>query len=299
MAGLISRLTQRRAAPAARLGAGVGAGVVPVVGIVRFSVLFGVQGFFRQTKELSLAERRDLLFAPGRMEMRFRWFEALTLPSLLAQSDQDWRVLVLHSSELPEPWRGRLMDLLAPHRHIVPVAFAPDEFLGARIRAELAGIVPQPAAPVVTFRLDDDDALSSRYLERLRALVAQYPAPRTVFSFTEGHVVQAAGNAPGFRLVERFRKLGIGCGQAWLGPRDDRHGVFNFGAPHTLADRSFPTVSDGREPMFLVAAHEHNDTGVLSTRHQRLANSPVLGPAELRDKLGDAFAHLRLERILS
>ena len=78
MAGPISRLTQRRR----RRPAGRGS-------VVRFSVLFGVQGFFRQTKEPSLAARRALLFAPERMEARFDWFEALTLPSVLAQEDGD------------------------------------------------------------------------------------------------------------------------------------------------------------------------------------------------------------------
>ena len=44
--------------------------------------------------------------------MAWGWVaEALIATSLLAQADQDWRVVVLHSSELPQPWRGRLMDL--------------------------------------------------------------------------------------------------------------------------------------------------------------------------------------------
>lgn len=291
MTGLIARLTGRGAR------AGTVPKAVPVVGVIRFSVLVGVQGYFRQTRDLSLDQRRAMLFAPDRMEDRFRWFEALTLPSLLAQEDGDFRVLVVHAAGLPEPWRGRLMDLLAPHPHLLPVAFEPDEFLGARIRGELARMVPRPDAPVATFRLDDDDALSSRYVGRLRALMTRYPAPQTVFGFPEGHVIQAAGDGPGFRLAERFRRPGIGCGQAFLALRDERHGVFSFGAPHTLADTRFPAVSDGREPMFLVAAHAHNDTGV-SVRHQKLAESPVLGPDEVRERLGPGFAHLRLERLL-
>ncbi len=77
---------------------------MPVIGITRFSLLFDERNYFAEMEGLSLDQRRARLFAPSRMEDRFRHFEALCLPSLLAQTDPRFRGLILYSTELPDPW---------------------------------------------------------------------------------------------------------------------------------------------------------------------------------------------------
>ena len=98
------------------------------------------------------------LYAPDRMERRFRMFEKLALPSLLAQTDDDFRMVFLIGRSLPDLWRDRLTDLIAPLRGARVVALPSMPHYKA-IRRAFAMALPDTATHVTGFRLDDDDAM--------------------------------------------------------------------------------------------------------------------------------------------
>ena len=116
------------ALPPARLAAGAnpprnrparnnrGAGFMQVIGLCRFSWP-GIGGF--QVEHDSLESRIAYLYAPERMEERFRTFETITLPPLKAQTDGDFTFLVVIGDSLPARWRDRLMALLAVGRGVI------------------------------------------------------------------------------------------------------------------------------------------------------------------------------------
>ena len=80
-----------------------------VLGICRFSYP-GVGGF--QVEHETLEDRIAYLYAPERMEERFRTFETITLPPLRAQTDADFTLLVVIGESLPEHYHSRLMALV-------------------------------------------------------------------------------------------------------------------------------------------------------------------------------------------
>lgn len=146
---------------------------------------------------VSAEGRRALLFDAARLEERFKYFEALCLPSIAAQTDPDWHAVILYSPELPEPWRARLLDQLAPYSHVRAVPVPPELRLLKALRGQLEEIVPNPRQPCLTFRLDDDDGLSNRYVARLRNLASRYPVNLTAFTFPAEYLLSAdeAGGA--------------------------------------------------------------------------------------------------------
>ena len=79
-----------------------------VIGLCRFSYL--ARGGF-QVMHKDDAERAAYLYAPERMEERFRTFESLTLPSIRAQTDPDFTFLIVTSHEMPATYLERLQDL--------------------------------------------------------------------------------------------------------------------------------------------------------------------------------------------
>lgn len=55
----------------------------------------------------------DRLYSPRRMETRFHLFEHMVLPGFRAQTDPDFKLVVLSSAIMPEAYRTRLTRLCA------------------------------------------------------------------------------------------------------------------------------------------------------------------------------------------
>lgn len=275
-------------------------GQIPVFGVLRFSILFAKASGMRQMEELDLDQRRELVFDPARMEERFRFFEAFCWPTILAQDCLDWDMLLIASTELPEPWRGRLERLVAGHAHVHLHFMRPTELLGATIRWKMGQIAPADAPLVANFRLDDDDALSSDFVTRLRANLVRYPVADTAFTFPNGVAVQMADAparaGPRFHVIPAARNFGIGAGLTLLTDREARETCYNLRAVHSQVDTVFPTVSDSSAPVYVISAHEWNDSdrSLLRARKRKVSE---MGLAELRETLGPRFAHLRFERL--
>ncbi len=248
--------------------------------------------------ELDLAERAALLFAPDRLDMRFRFFEAMALPSLVAQDRDDWTFVIFYSETLPNPYRARLLDLIEPHDHIQAVAMEPHERLAMKLWRVMNRRAPKDAERWVSFRLDDDDALASGFISALRGIVDKMDAGLAAVTFPRGHVLGVDPAAGTFHLDENGKKFGIGCGLAVHSPRDLRRGAYNLGAVHRHVDNAMPTISDAREPMYVIGAHVHSDTGAESKRVTGTMQTPGLSADEAMARLGSTFAHIDLPRLL-
>ena len=91
----------------------------PAIGICRFS--FCGKGGWRTSRAAKTPEaiakmRRAIageLYAPQRMALRFLLFENFLLPSLRAQTDQNFVCLVLTSDTIPKRYRDQLRALCA------------------------------------------------------------------------------------------------------------------------------------------------------------------------------------------
>lgn len=271
---------------------------VPVFGAMRFSALIQGASGFRQMHELDLEERAALLFAHDRLDTRFRFFEALALPSLVAQDRDDWTFLIFYSETMPDPYRERLHDLVAPHAHIRAIAMEPEERLALKLWRAMDRLAPDTAERWISFRLDDDDALASGFVSALCARVDGLGPDLSAVTFPKGHVLGADLAAGTFHLDANVKKFGIGCGLAVHSPRDLKRGAYNLGAVHRHVDNAMPTLSDAREAMYVIGAHVHSDTGADSARVKGAMNTPGLTVEQTADLLGPAFAHIDLPRLL-
>lgn len=203
-----------------------------IVGICRFS--FVGRGDWRRFVPLRGAEvtAADLdaqaaeLFAPERLERRFRTFERLCLPSVAAQSDGDFRFVILTSPLMPAPWLARLRAAAAavPMAEVV-VSDAPD--VNAALAAPLARLAAEaPGRGLVQFRLDDDDAISRDFVANLRGHTARLSGlPSYAVSFLRNLAVTLyPGAPPGFwRYDDPFFVAGLA-----VKPRGAAS-VFSFG----------------------------------------------------------------------
>ena len=153
-----------------------------IVGHCRFSWV----GFSDTGRLATDIEKAKLeLWNPMRMAIRFWLFEQVLLPSLDNQIDQDFVVSLLISDDLPQKYRDRIEAIVQERKTLRIHAITKidiDEALREQISAsQLDG------HKEVHFRIDDDDAVSSKFIERLRHIFIRYDlAEGTVICFPRG-----------------------------------------------------------------------------------------------------------------
>lgn len=213
-----------------------------VVGICRFSFL-GKCDWIETRLALGgspgvLAGRQPMLYAESRLARRFRAFETLCLPSIKAQTDQDFSFWILTSPEMPEPWLERLVDLCADVPQIQIILSEMRSSTDA-LRAPLIAAAEQAGRPVIQFRVDDDDAFSRHYVARLRHDARRFSdIPAFAISYPKGLVFGSYDGEPvSFgRAHQNF--VGAGAAVRMRGPGRCIYAINHFQLP-----KHFPAFS--------------------------------------------------------
>lgn len=144
---------------------------IAILGVCRFSMLGrGDWKAYRNKTDDQLEtiyeEKAAELFAPERMQARLATFEHLTLASMRAQSDPNFRFLVVSSDRMPQKYRAQLERICAEVEQVELRFVAPMHVSDAitLLAPELGVELPD----TVQFRLDDDDCVSKDFIRRLR-----------------------------------------------------------------------------------------------------------------------------------
>ncbi|MBA3910037.1 MAG: hypothetical protein C0524_09140 [Rhodobacter sp.] len=113
-AGVLAATIARRL-PSGEFGSG-GADVFDdrsIIGHIRFSYYGYTDTFLKPDADDAALAR---LYDETRMARRFFLFERLTLPSLRAQTDQNFHILIMSSDAMPEVYKERLRQVTAKCR---------------------------------------------------------------------------------------------------------------------------------------------------------------------------------------
>lgn len=240
--------------------------MAPIIGLCRFSFLG--RGDWRAWRgdrgPVEEAWRQDLaarLYHPDRMEERFWTLENLLLPSLRAQTEQGFHLVILTSYAMPLTYRIRLKQLVAavPQIHL--------EVSGADNVND--GLFPaldylrKGAEATVQFRIDDDDCLAIDYVERLAEFSRRMqgfgpfaysrPAGLLVTAY-RGHGIRY------FRQEQPFHSVGTA-----LYVTDPRKTIFSLG--HFTLQMRFSSFLDRQAPAFLALKWDGHDSFPLDTAH--------------------------------
>lgn len=213
----------------------------PITLLTRFSIFDPDFGGFRVLKDSrSPEDYMRFLFSPDRMDFKFKVFEKVTLPSVMAQQDQDFTWVVLAGEQLSIGHRQRLMTLAEANEQLV-VHFVPS--MAPLFMMEFSD-------DDVTVRLDDDDAIRSDFITRVRNSPQR---PGTLLSFPWGRKYEWTGSE--MRIAAQpFYVPNNAQGLAAFGMN-----VFGCGRHSTVHD-AFEVVYDYEPDMFNVCCSEYCDT---------------------------------------
>lgn len=226
----------------------------PIYGHIRFSY-YGVTDTRTRPDDDGTALAR--LYDETRMARRFFLFENLTLPSLIHQTDRDFRTAILSSSVMPDRFKARLSALAARlpgatveySEHTIGVKAL------ANVMAEAAGYRGRTSS--VHFRLDDDDAVSVNYIANLRR-ISRPLSPSTHITFPTGiFLFPATPDSPvGTSMVQQRFLTAIGLATVNGG----HFGKNPFQMMHGNVWTRWPVVSDPSFSSHIRTQHFENDT---------------------------------------
>lgn len=254
-----------------------------IVGVCRFS--FPSLGGFAG-RRLDPDDLENQLYAPNRIEARFRYFETLTLPSLAAQTDMDFRLVVLIGRGLQMRYKTRLRDLGERYPFLAISQQDPSGPLVSTRRAFRKGL-QEDTGFVTGFRIDDDDAVARDYIARTRAAAdvllregwADVDTP-AVIAFHRGLYWDL--NSPTQPFYDFREKMPLGLAAAMITPVDAQINIFRWNHRHLAAH--VRTWTDPTDRMFLRTLHQSND----SNRSIPPGAEPLATP-QARDLLATRF----------
>ena len=237
---------------------------VQMIGLCRFSYLGG-RGF--QVEHETLEQRRAFLYDPDRLARRWAWFEAVTLPGLLAQTDPDFRLVVMTGPDLPQPWLGRLQDLAAAHPQIRVELVPPMEHHRAACARALHPHIDADAEWVGQFKHDDDDGLAVDFIQRarrdLRLLMPMLRRDgRGYCDYMKGVILKAT-EAGVEALPRHVYVTGVAL-VIWQRP-DAAETCIDY--EHWRIGSHMNGIAVNDRPMFLRAIHHDNDSGALGPNY--------------------------------
>ncbi|MBS0123849.1 putative rhamnosyl transferase [Thetidibacter halocola] len=253
-----------------------------VIGFCRFS--FPAEGGF-QVGHATVEERIAYLYAPARIEERFRHFETICLPGIKAQTDPDFLFVILCGDMMPKGHLDRLRNLTAdmPQARIVLHPPGPHR----KVCQEVMNSVRDMGRPCLQFRHDDDDAVSVEFVALLReaardcaTLIGKH---RLVgFDWNRGFV--ARPDARGLLAAPCVTPY-WGVAQAVAVQARVQQTVLNFS--HNKLNQFMPTVTFTDPPVYVRGHNDHNDS-----RQKKHVTQPDLQrlDAEGEEAFRDLFA---------
>ena len=250
----------------------------PVIGICRFSFCgngdwAAYAGVGANTDiDLLRLEQAERLYDDARMALRFYLFETFLLPSLQAQTDPNFVLIVLTSDIMPAKHLKRLRKICDADDRICLVVSDATTVHDA-VTPELTRLNSGLSRPLVQFRIDDDDCLSSDYVKELRAYMLRLGDVMPIaYSRSQGLVVTSYAAAAAthiYRATLPFNSMGTAIRV---------HGnrtIFSFG--HGALLRRFPAVVDNSGMGFISIKIDGHDSRPINMQEHafRRAHSPV------------------------
>lgn len=227
-----------------------------MVGLVRFSALATdyYSDVYPTQEELAAH-----LFSPERMELRFRLFEHLCLRSLTRQSDTSFRLIILTSEGLPQPYFERLLALIEPYPNIICHQAAPRPHY-QQLKEAYGRVQLRRATHKILFRLDDDDALDKEFAARTKAfargMIPLQGDGETPFIIAHNRGLYLEKTGDGAELYDTCERSPLSTGMSLVAPAGSDHNPYAFN--HRKIAQHYNTFSDISVPAFLRTIHGDN-----------------------------------------
>lgn len=211
--------------------------------ITRFSIYDPEFKGFRITTRKSSYDYEKELFSKNRMDFKFDVFQKVTFESIINQTNKNWVWMIYTSDRLPFLYLNRLKELENSYSNIYVITVK--NFKEFFEKTSNYNYLP----PYATVRIDDDDALSLEFVEKLQKYSNEVGR---VVSFTEGRLAK------------------FECGKLTIGKRiseeNNAQGLAGIGiniyacGRHSDINLRYKVIYDKSPNMYLLTCSDYTDT---------------------------------------
>lgn len=223
-----------------------------VFGYIRFS-FFGRNDTRISRHTADDEQRFQLLYDPKRMQERFYFFEKITLPSIRAQIDKDFKIIVVSSDVMPDEYKERLNRIVADIPQI-EVVYSSAPHITDELNPRIADLTAGIKQKTVHFRLDDDDAICAQMVGLLRT-AKKHARKDEMLTFPRGFFLTMENGTP--RLVRKFEPY-IAIGWAYVNTPGQVRNPYQ--GMHNTAYHHLPSMMNPRPFAYIHVAHNSSDT---------------------------------------
>lgn len=125
---------------------------------------------------------------PGWLEERFRLFEQYCLPSVIAQTNQNFHWIIYFDENTPDEYKARVETLSGSGAVFTP--YYTGLFTGDGWGRSIHECLAPAQNYVLTTRLDNDDSLANDFVERLHNEVRARNMAEGAYNFFKGAICQ-------------------------------------------------------------------------------------------------------------
>lgn len=215
------------------------------------------------------------------LEQRFRLFEQFTLPSVLNQTDKNFKWIVLFSSETPIKYKSRIDEIRSRCSQFRAIGVAPGQsaIFGQIFKEVIENDLGDKAEGIVsTTYLDNDDALSVHYMEMIHNLIStnynKIIAQTTIINFRLGcqyfteHKVASRASYKRNHFITLAEPLGSNSIKT----------IFGYGSHYYIGKHNgINKIISTKPAMWLEVIHEKNVVNdVRMSLHTRITGSEIL-----------------------
>lgn len=230
-----------------------------IVGIIRFS--HPSTGGYKKTPTSGPASEA-YVYDDARLERRFRLFESICVPCLAAQTDTDFRVVIVTGDKMPDTFQDRLLSAAEaiPNALVVPVH--PGHSYWA-INRGLAKVPKEDATHRTTFRMDDDDGVDNAYIERLKRLahwMHDPDRPERDFVIAHNKGLYFEMKEGGNQVFDVCERIPLGIALSLTAPISHRQNVYHTN--HRSLGAFHDIYMDATTPAFIRSVHSDNDSSL-------------------------------------
>ena len=247
---------------------------IEVLGLIRWSYPSGGRAF--RSAQGDLEAKRAKLYASERLEHRLFLLEHVVLPCVRGQTDKDFKIAMLMGDQLPDPYRKRVLDLIADVPQIKPVFAEEGQEHDQLCRDTMNAMRSPNVAASAQFRLDDDDAIGLNFVKTTRDVFADIQPmyeKHGLFGldFCRGFIMKSTEEDCNFHPISiRFWAPGM---VIFIAPENDRC-MLDF--HHLRLWASMPVLMWMDKPMFVRGIHHDNDSDI--SNHGRRSRSFRFNP---------------------
>lgn len=258
---------------------------IGIIGFCRFSFLgLGDWAAYRtgggppKLTDAVMASVAAKIYTPQRLDLRFWLFENLLLPSMRAQTDQDFTLVVLTSPEMPAPYLQRLQAMVAD-MPTVQVVVSAERTCKDALLPVVAAFREQRGHPV-QFRIDDDDCVAVNFIKDLRGAAKTLRGLKSyAVTMPQSLVMAAYSGQPAqfFKMYSMFHSAGCAC-------YTEDAGKTVFSTAHTLWHKKVTSLVLPQSTSAFMTKFDGHDADGLFFRNKRKDLSPVQ-----REDIGHVF----------